>query len=46
MRNEWNIWVVGGDLRQVRLAQLLGEEGHSGPRPPDQAPIGLAQAGQ
>ena len=29
MRNEWNIWVVGGDLRQVRLAQLLGEEGHT-----------------
>ncbi|WP_297719118.1 dipicolinate synthase subunit DpsA [Intestinimonas sp.] len=29
MRNEWNIWVVGGDLRQVRLAQLLCEEGHS-----------------
>ena len=29
MRNEWNIWVVGGDLRQVRLAQLLCEEGHT-----------------
>ena len=29
MRNEWNIWVVGGDLRQVRLAQLLHEEGHT-----------------
>ena len=29
MRNEWNVWVVGGDLRQVRLAQLLHEEGHT-----------------
>ena len=29
MRNEWNIWVVGGDLRQVRLARLLCEEGHT-----------------
>ncbi|NBI69002.1 dipicolinate synthase subunit DpsA [Pseudoflavonifractor sp. 60] len=29
MRHELNIWVVGGDLRQARLAQLLAEDGHS-----------------
>ena len=29
MRHEWNIWVVGGDLRQVKLAQLLQEDGHT-----------------
>ena len=29
MRNEWNFWVVGGDLRQVKLAGLLAEDGHT-----------------
>ena len=29
MDHELNIWVVGGDLRQVRLAQLLAEDGHT-----------------
>ena len=29
MRNEWNFWVVGGDLRQVKLAWLLAEDGHT-----------------
>lgn len=28
MRQELNIWVVGGDLRQVKLAQLLTDDGH------------------
>jgi dipicolinate synthase subunit A len=23
-----NVWVIGGDLRQAKLAQLLGEDGH------------------
>ncbi len=29
MKHELNIWVVGGDLRQARLAQLLAEDGHT-----------------
>ena len=29
MRNELNIWVIGGDMRQVRLAGLLAEDGHT-----------------
>lgn len=29
MKRELNIWVVGGDLRQVKLAQLLMEDGHT-----------------
>ena len=29
MKHELNIWVVGGDLRQVKLAQLLAEDGHT-----------------
>lgn len=29
MKHELNIWVVGGDLRQGRLAQLLAEDGHT-----------------
>ncbi len=28
MRRAWNFWVVGGDLRQVKLAQCLQEDGH------------------
>ena len=27
--NELNFWVVGGDLRQAKLAQLLAEDGHT-----------------
>lgn len=29
MRNELNIWVVGGDMRQAKLAELLSEDGHT-----------------
>lgn len=29
MKHELNIWVVGGDQRQVRLAQLLSQDGHT-----------------
>lgn len=29
MRQELNFWVIGGDMRQVRLAGLLAAEGHS-----------------
>ena len=29
MKHTLNIWVVGGDLRQVKLAQLLKNDGHS-----------------
>lgn len=29
MRQELNFWVVGGDMRQEKLAQLLAEDGHS-----------------
>lgn len=29
MKHELNIWVVGGDLRQEKLAQLLAEDGHT-----------------
>ena len=29
MKHELNIWVVGGDLRQAKLAQLLSEDGHT-----------------
>ena len=29
MCHELNIWVIGGDLRQVKLAELLLEDGHS-----------------
>jgi len=29
MKHELNIWVVGGDLRQVKLAQLLAQDGHT-----------------
>ena len=32
MKHELYIWVMGGDLRQAKLAQLLAEEG----RPPGQ----------
>jgi dipicolinate synthase subunit A len=28
LRNERNLWVVGGDLRQVKLAELLIDDGH------------------
>lgn len=29
MKQELNIWVVGGDLRQGKLAELLAEDGHT-----------------
>ena len=29
MRHELDIWVIGGDRRQVRLAKLLAEDGHT-----------------
>ena len=29
MKREYYFWVVGGDLRQVRLAQLLQMDGHT-----------------
>lgn len=29
MKHELNIWVVGGDLRQEKLAQLLAKDGHT-----------------
>ena len=29
MRHELNFWVVGGDLRQVKLAWLLSQDGHT-----------------
>ena len=29
MKHELNIWVVGGDQRQARLAQLLAQDGHT-----------------
>ena len=29
MNRELNFWVVGGDMRQVKLAQLLTEDGHT-----------------
>lgn len=28
MKREGNIWVLGGDLRQEKLAALLSEDGH------------------
>ena len=28
LKREKNIWVVGGDLRQVKLAELLSDDGH------------------
>jgi len=29
MEHEWNIWVIGGDLRQAKLAELLLADGHT-----------------
>lgn len=29
MKNELNFWVVGGDMRQAKLAELLAEDGHT-----------------
>lgn len=29
MREEINIWVIGGDLRQVKLSELLIQDGHT-----------------
>ncbi len=29
MKNEMNIWVIGGDMRQVKLAEALAGDGHT-----------------
>ena len=29
MKHELNFWVVGGDMRQLKLAQLLSDDGHT-----------------
>lgn len=29
MKNELNFWVVGGDMRQAKLAELLARDGHT-----------------
>ena len=29
MKHRLNVWVIGGDMRQVRLAELLRREGHA-----------------
>ena len=29
MRNELNLWVIGGDMRQAKLAELLADDGHT-----------------
>lgn len=29
MKHEMNFWVVGGDMRQAKLAQLLAQDGHT-----------------
>lgn len=29
MRHERNVWVVGGDMRQAKLAELLFDDGHT-----------------
>lgn len=29
MRNELNLWVAGGDMRQAKLAELLAADGHT-----------------
>lgn len=29
MRNKLNFWVVGGDMRQAKLAELLADDGHT-----------------
>ena len=29
MKHELNVWVVGGDMRQAKLAQLLADDGHT-----------------
>ena len=49
MKHELNIWVAGGDLRQLALARLLAEDGHTvhtyaldgGPEPPPGGSAGL-----
>ena len=28
MRNELNLWVAGGDMRQAKLAELLAAKGY------------------
>lgn len=29
MKHEMNVWVIGGDMRQAKLAQLLAKDGHT-----------------
>lgn len=29
MKHELNFWVIGGDMRQAKLAQLLAKDGHT-----------------
>ena len=29
MRHELNFWVVGGDMRQAKLAEQLSDDGHT-----------------
>lgn len=29
MKHELNVWVIGGDLRQAKLAELLQNDGHT-----------------
>lgn len=29
MKHKWNIWILGGDQRQLRLAELLAADGHT-----------------
>lgn len=29
MKNKLNFWVVGGDMRQAKLAELLADDGHT-----------------
>lgn len=29
MKHELNFWVVGGDMRQAKLAELLADDGHT-----------------
>ena len=29
MKNALNFWVIGGDMRQAKLAELLADDGHT-----------------
>ena len=45
MKHELNIWVVGGDMRQAKLAQLLALDGHT-VHPPAVCPGDYAQVSE